>query len=222
MTALALLAAALLGYLLGSVSGSLLLGRFRNLDIRSMGSGNAGGTNALRTVGWRFALAVVLVDLGKGAVAVFLGLWLLRSVFSAADAALTGAALAGYFAVVGHVWPVYFGFRGGKGAGTAVGAIVVLAPWCILPLFLVWLMTILGTGYVGLATILAGLSLVPAVWILGPSPLPPVLGVFAIAIAVTLIFTHRSNLARLRNGSENRFERARLLKRKQRAGSREG
>lgn len=222
MTALALLAAALLGYLLGSVSGSLLLGRFRNLDIRSMGSGNAGGTNALRTVGWRFALAVVLVDLGKGAVAVFLGLWLLRSVFSAADAALTGAALAGYFAVVGHVWPVYFGFRGGKGAGTAVGAIAVLAPWCILPLFLVWLMTILGTGYVGLATILAGLSLVPAVWILGPSPLPPVLGVFAIAIAVTLIFTHRSNLARLRNGSENRFERARLLKRKQRAGSREG
>ncbi|MEE4295067.1 MAG: glycerol-3-phosphate 1-O-acyltransferase PlsY [Wenzhouxiangella sp.] len=215
MTALALAAASLLGYLLGSVSGSLLLGRFRNLDIRSMGSGNAGGTNALRTVGWRFALAVVLVDLGKGAVAALLGLWLLRSVFSLPDAALAGASLAGYFAVVGHVWPVYFGFRGGKGAGTAVGTIAVLAPWCILPLFLVWIITILGTGYVGLATILAGLSLVPAVWVLGPSPLPPVLGMLAIAVAITLIFTHRSNLVRLRDGSENRFERARLLKRKQ-------
>jgi glycerol-3-phosphate acyltransferase PlsY len=212
MTGLALAVAALVGYLLGSVSGSLLLGRFRNLDIRSMGSGNAGGTNALRSVGWRFALGVILVDLGKGAVAAFLGLWLLRSVFGFADAAVTGAALAAYFAVVGHVWPVYFGFRGGKGAGTAVGAISVLAPWCILPLFLVWVITILGTGYVGLATILAGLSLVPAVWVLGPSPLPPAIGALAIAIAITLIFTHRSNLARLRDGSENRFERARLLK----------
>jgi glycerol-3-phosphate acyltransferase PlsY len=215
MTGLALTAAAVLGYLMGSISGSLLLGRFRNLDIRSMGSGNAGGTNAFRTVGWRFALAVILIDLGKGAVAALLGLWLLNSVFSNPDAALTGAALAGYFAVIGHVWPVYFGFRGGKGAGTAVGAIAVLAPWCILPLFLVWVITILGTGYVGLATILAGLSLVPTVWVLGPSPLPPVLGLFAIAIATTLIFTHRSNLARLRDGSENRFERARLLKRRQ-------
>ena len=215
MTGMALATAAILGYLIGSVSGSLLLGRFRDLDIRSMGSGNAGGTNAFRTVGWRFALSVILIDLGKGAVAALLGLWLLNSVFSVPDAALTGAAMAGYFAVIGHVWPVYFGFRGGKGAGTAVGAIAVLAPWCILPLFLVWVVTILGTGYVGLATILAGLSLVPAVWVLGPSPLPPMLGIFAIAIAITLIFTHRSNLARLRDGSENRFERARLLKRRQ-------
>ncbi len=219
MTWVALATAALLGYLLGSVSGSLLLGRFRDLDIRALGSGNAGGTNALRTVGWRFALAVVLIDLGKGAAAALLALWVLSAVFSVPDVALTGAAVAGYFAVIGHIWPVYFGFRGGKGAGTAVGAITVLAPWCILPLFLVWVITILGTGYVGLATILSGLSLVPAVWVLGPSPLPPALGILAIAIAITLTFTHRSNLARLRDGSENRFERAHLLKRKRRADS---
>ncbi len=205
---------AALGYLLGSVSGSLLLGKFRNVDIRAMGSGNAGGTNAFRTQGWRFALSVVFVDLGKGALAALLALWLTAHVFSLQSAALAGGCIAGFFAVVGHIWPLYFNFRGGKGAGTAVGAIAVLAPWCILPLFLVWMITILGTGYVGLATILAGVSLVPAVWVFGPEPLPAPLGVLALALAATLIFTHRGNLARLRQGSENRFDQARLLKRR--------
>jgi glycerol-3-phosphate acyltransferase PlsY len=214
MNIYALITVAVLGYLLGSISGSLLLGKFRNVDIRSMGSGNAGGTNALRTLGWRFALAVVLVDLGKGALAALLALWLVSSVFALPSAAVAGGCLAGFSAVIGHIWPVYFGFRGGKGAGTAVGAIAVLAPWCILPLLLVWIIIIVGTGYVGLATILAGVSLVPTMWVFGPDPLPIPLGILAVALAVTLIFTHRGNLARLRQGSENRFEQARLLKRR--------
>lgn len=199
-------------YLLGSVSGSLVLGRLRGVDIRSMGSGNAGGTNALRTVGWAFALGVVVIDIGKGALAALVPQLPLQ--FSAAlpvDPA-GAAALCGLAAVVGHVWPLYFGFRGGKGAGTAVGAVVVVAPWCILPLLVVWLVTLLGTGYVGLATVLAGISLVPAMWLLGPDPLPPALGGTAIALAALLVFTHRSNLARLRRGTENRFEKARLIK----------
>ncbi len=214
MTALALVGAALIGYLLGSLSGSLLLGRLRGVDIRALGSGNAGGTNALRTLGWRFALAVIVIDVGKGALAAFLAPWLLNAALDSAVSTTSLAATAAFAAVLGHVWPLYFRFRGGKGAGTAVGAIAMVAPWCILPMFLVWLITIVGTGYVGLATILAGLSLVPAMWMLAPEPLPPALGALAIALAVTLLFTHRSNLARLRSGSENRFEKARLLRRR--------
>lgn len=211
---LAFAIAALVGYLLGSLSGSLVLGRFRHVDIRSMGSGNAGGTNALRTLGWRFALAVIAIDLGKGAVAALAAPWLAGLIVPDGPAAISLAATAAYAAVLGHVWPVFFRFRGGKGAGTAVGAIAVVAPWCLLPLFLVWIVTIVGTGYVGLATILAGLSLVPAMWLLGPEPLPVALGFLAIALAITLVFTHRSNLIRLRNGSENRFEKARLVRRR--------
>jgi len=205
----------LLGYLLGSISGSLLLGRLRGVDIRAMGSGNAGGTNALRSVGWMFALAVVLIDIGKGIAAALL-LPLLPPLFGdrlPLDTTSIGA-LCGLAAVVGHIWPVYFGFRGGKGAGTAVGVVAVVAPWCILPLVVVWLVTLLGTGFVGLATVLAGLGLVPSMWLLAPEPLPPALGVLAIMLAGLLVFTHRSNLARLKDGTENRFDTARVLKRR--------
>jgi len=202
------------GYLLGSISGALLLGRLRGLDIRNMGSGNAGGTNALRTVGWQFALGVVVVDVGKGAIAA--GALPLAAPLVAADPLdfTTLAAAGGFMSVVGHVWPVFFRFRGGKGAGTAVGAIAVIAPWCLAPLLLVWLVTLIGTGYVGLATILAGLSLVPSMWTLGPDPLPNALAALAIALAVLLVFTHRANLARMRAGDENRFDKARLLRRR--------
>jgi glycerol-3-phosphate acyltransferase PlsY len=201
-------------YLLGSISGSLVLGRFRGIDIRAMGSGNAGGTNALRTVGWRFALGVIVIDLGKGAVAAGLLPWLGPLLSSDPASPTTLGAVAAFTAVVGHVWPIYFRFRGGKGAGTAVGAIAVVAPWCLAPLLLVWVLTIVGTGYVGLATVLAGLSLVPSMWLLGPEPLPQALGLLAIALAILLVFTHRANLGRLRSGTENRFEKARLFRRR--------
>lgn len=206
---------AVLGYLLGSISGSLVLGRLRGVDIRSMGSGNAGGTNALRSVGWLFALLVVLIDIGKGVAAALL-VPALPPLFgdSLPLAATSVGAVCGLAAVIGHVWPLYFGFRGGKGAGTAVGVVAVIAPWCILPLVVVWLVTLLGTGYVGLATVVAGLSLVPSMWLLGPDPLPPALGVLSIVLAGLLLFTHRSNLARLKSGTENRFEKARVLKRR--------
>jgi len=200
------------GYLLGSISGSLVLGRFLGVDIRAMGSGNAGGTNALRSVGWRFALGVILIDVGKGALAA--GLLPLALTDGGSPNYLQLAALAGFASVIGHIWPVYFRFRGGKGAGTAVGVVLSVAPWCFLPLLVVWLATLLGTGFVGLATILAGLSLVPAMWLLGPDPLPAALGFLAIALAVTLVFSHRENLARMRSGTENRFEKARLIKRR--------
>ena len=208
--------AALAGYLLGSLSGSLILGKLKGVDIRQMGSGNAGGTNALRSVGWAFALAVVVIDLGKGALAAAAVPLLLAGFWGPETDLVRLGVVAGLAAVIGHIWPLYFRFRGGKGAGTAVGVVAVLAPWCILPLLLVWVVTIVGTGYVGLATVLAGVSLVPAMWLLGPEPLHPALGALAIALAVLLVFTHRANLNRLRSGTENRFDKARLLKRRRR------
>lgn len=200
---------AVLAYALGSVSGSLLLGRRGGFDIREAGSGNAGGTNALRTRGWRFALGVVAIDIGKGALAVGLGLWIPAT---ASSPGLYAEALACAFAaVLGHVFPVYYGFRGGKGAATVVGTIAVLCPLAVPPLLLVWLLVLGCTGYVGLATVVAGAALLPLIaWIAPDSAL---LHGYALACAGLLLLTHRGNLWRLYRGTEYRFERARVLAR---------
>jgi glycerol-3-phosphate acyltransferase PlsY len=200
----------LIAYLLGSLSGSLLLGRLRGVDIRTQGSGNAGGTNAFRTQGAKFALAAVVIDIGKGALAAWLGLQFVDE----RNLAWLPYATA-FAAAIGHVWPLWHGFRGGKGAATVVGGIVVLWPAAVPVLFAVWLCVLILSGYVGLSTILAGLSLaVLAVTM----QVDQVRLVFAIAAALLLLFTHRANLARLHAGSESRFEKARLLHRWARRG----
>ena len=189
-----------LSYLLGSVSGSLLLGRLRGVDIRTLGSGNAGGTNALRTQGLAFGLGTVLVDVGKGALVAAGARW-----------ALVGEAwpLACVFAAVcGHVWPVFHGFRGGKGAATVVGGLAVLWPQALPAVLLTWLAALACGGYVGLSTVLAGISLPIYGWLADATAARLV---FAVAVAVFLVYTHRSNLQRLRAGREPRFERARVL-----------
>lgn len=195
----------LAAYLLGSLSGSLLLGRLRGVDIRTQGSGNAGGTNAFRTQGAKFALGVVIIDIGKGALAAWLGLRLAN----ASNAAWLAYATA-FAAALGHVWPLWHGFRGGKGAATVVGGIAVLWPMAIPVLLAVWLGTLILTGYVGLSTILTGLTV--AILALATQADAPRL-VFAMAVALLLLFTHRANVARLRAGTESRFEKARLLHR---------
>ena len=203
VTILALLVAA---YLLGSLSGSLLLGRLRGVDIRTHGSGNAGGTNALRTLGWRFALGTVLIDVGKGVAAA----WLARRF---GDAAWVPYA-AGFAAMLGHVWPVFLGFRGGKGGGTLVGVLLVLWPLAVPVVIGAWAVVLVASGYVGLATIVAAASLAPLALIAGERPERIV---FAVGVALFIAFTHRANLARLRAGTESRFERARLFARRRRA-----
>ncbi len=195
----------LAAYLLGSLSGSLLLGRLRGVDIRNQGSGNAGGTNAFRTQGAKFALGVVIIDIGKGALAAWLGLR-----FADASNAAWLAYATAFAAALGHVWPLWHGFRGGKGAATVVGGIAVLWPMAIPVLLAVWLGTLILTGYVGLSTILTGLTV--AILALATQADAPRL-VFAMAVALLLLFTHRANVARLRAGTESRFEKARLLHR---------
>jgi glycerol-3-phosphate acyltransferase PlsY len=197
-------------YLLGSLSGSLIVGRLRGVDIRTQGSGNAGGTNAFRTQGAAFALAAVAIDIGKGALAAGLGYW---PPDAPAIAPLLQALACGFAAILGHAFPVFFGFRGGKGAGVAVGVLAVVFPMCLLPLLLLWLVSLTLTGYVGLSTILAALALPLVAWWLGPPIARAELVQFCVLYAVAIVLLHRSNLARLRAGTEHRFDKARVLAR---------
>jgi len=172
----------LIAYFLGSLMGSLLIGYLKGgVDIRTQGSGNAGGTNALRTQGFAFALGVVIIDVGKGALAagVVPGLDL---PFVGIDPTisrewLTVACAAA--AVMGHVWPVYHRFQGGKGAATLVGTMIVLAPKLLLPLLLVFALVLVISGYVGLSTMTATAAL--PVW-LGFTALPEQQALFWYAV----------------------------------------
>jgi len=199
----------LLGYLLGSISGSLWLGRLRGVDIRTQGSGNAGGTNAFRTQGPWFGLSVGLIDVGKGALAAwFGGLGVVEASQALPLALLTGAAAA-----AGHVWPLYHGFRGGKGVAVVIGVLLMLWPAALAVLAAVLLLVLTTTGYVGLGSILAGLALIPTALWFAPEPHRTVWLLATGVIAGFILFTHRANVQRLRAGTEHRFERARFLAR---------
>jgi glycerol-3-phosphate acyltransferase PlsY len=202
----------LIAYLLGSVLGSLVMGRLRGVDIREQGSGNAGGTNALRTQGARFALGVVVIDVGKAllAVGVLPGLALPGIGLDPAVNRNWLAVACAAAAVIGHVYPVWHEFRGGKGAATLIGTVAVLAPAALLPVFAVWLACVMLTGYVGLATMLATLAL--PVWVAIVQPGNTALLLFGVAMTAFIAYTHRSNIARMRAGNENRARRLWLLR----------
>lgn len=200
---LATLINTLIAYLLGSVSGSLLLGRLRQVDIRASGSGNAGGTNAFRTQGFIFALGVVIIDIGKGVIAVLLPGWLAWGAVPEPVAPLFCAMGV----IVGHCYPVWHGFRGGKGAATAVGALTIIQPITLIPMLSVWVLSLISTGRVGLSTMLAGISLVPALIWLDASCSQVIFGG---VVALFLIFTHRQNIRAMLNGTEHVFERVRI------------
>jgi glycerol-3-phosphate acyltransferase PlsY len=149
-------------------------------------------------------LSVLVLDIGKGVLAV---LWLpalvLPGVALDADVSRQWLALACGFAVIlGHVYPVWFGFRGGKGVATVVGVVGALEPRLLLPLFSCWFIVLLLTGYVGLASMLAGVALVVAVYVFDAGDTP--LLAFCILITAFVIFTHRANIARMAAGTEHR------------------
>jgi glycerol-3-phosphate acyltransferase PlsY len=202
----------LISYLLGALLGSLLLGRLKGVDIREQGSGNAGGTNALRTQGWAFAIGVIVIDVGKALFAVG---WLPGAAlpFVGIDPSLSREWLQAACAaavVVGHVYPVWYEFRGGKGAATLIGAVAVLAPKALIPVAVVWLACVMLSGYVGLGTMLGAASL-PAYFALA-RPGDTALLAFGLVMAAFVVYTHRANLARMRAGNENRARRLWLLR----------
>ncbi len=205
----------LLAYFLGSVMGSMVMGRIRGgVDIRTMGSGNAGGTNALRTQGWQFAVGVMTIDVGKGVIATGLVPALVLP-FVAASPEISREWLVlscAAAAVIGHVWPLWFGYRGGKGAATLVGTLIILAPFMLVPVISVWVVVLVLSGYVGLATMLAGISAPLTVAYLRFPDEQPVF-IYSVATAIYLIFSHRSNIQRMRSGEEPRVKRAMIFRR---------
>jgi len=208
----------LLSYFIGSIMGSLVVGRLRGgVDIRTMGSGNAGGTNALRTQGVAFAMGVMIIDVGKGIVGtgVVPGLDL---PFVATDPEVSRTWLmlcCAAASVIGHVWPMWHSFRGGKGAATLVGTLVILAPDLLIPILLVWGIVLTSFGYVGLATIAAGFT-GPIYLAITRLPDDQPLFIYCTSLAAYIIFSHRSNIQRMRAGTESRNERL-LVFRKNRA-----
>jgi glycerol-3-phosphate acyltransferase PlsY len=206
----------LAAYLLGSVVGSLVVGRLRGgVDIRTQGSGNAGATNAVRTQGWRFAIWVLVIDVAKGwLAAAVLPRLVLPGVAPAAPAlALWLAAACAFAAIVGHVFPVWHGFRGGKGVATLVGAYAGLQGFLLVPLFVSWFVVVAVSGFVGLASIGASLAIVAYLLIRDGGEMTPVLA-FALACAVLVIWTHRGNVSRMRAGNEPRARRLWLFARR--------
>lgn len=195
--------AVLLAYLLGSLSGGLLIGRLLGReDLRLSGSGNAGATNALRTGGRGYGAAVLLFDLAKG---------VLAAAFLPLLAPFQWLAFAcGAAAVIGHVYPVFYGFAGGKGAATLIGVLLVLAPAALLPALAVWLLCLGLTGYVGLATVF-GMTIVAGALVLWHGIAAESL--FGVVMWALTVYTHRGNLQRTLAGDENRFERAMILRR---------
>jgi glycerol-3-phosphate acyltransferase PlsY len=205
----------LISYGIGSVMGAFVAGALRGgVDIRTMGSGNAGATNALRTQGWRFAVIVAIVDVGKGAAGA--GLVPGLALPLPADAPPVDPVLLTYVcaaaAVIGHVWPIWQRFRGGKGAATLIGTLAVLAPLVLLPVLAVWALVIMSLGYVGLATISGGVA---AAAFVGLTQLPDGLPLFLYTTfaALFMIYTHRSNIQRMRAGKEPQNTRLMLLRR---------
>ena len=197
--------AIVVAYVLGSVPGGLVLGRMVGVDLRTQGSGNAGATNAVRARGPWFGAAVFVFDAGKGVIAVAL----LPLLAGAAAPPWLSAACAGAV-ILGHVFPLWFRFRGGKGFATALGALLVLSPLALGVVAGVWIVVLVLTGYVSAAT-LCGTLAFPVFVIAAEHARPTSLMVFSAVLALFLFYTHRTNLVRLAQGTEHRFRRVWLL-----------
>lgn len=208
-----LLADLLISYMLGSLSGALLLGRLLGKDVRAVGSGNAGATNALRAGGARFALAVLAVDLLKGLFAVSVVPAVGQTALLATPWLEAACAAA---VVAGHVWPVFYGFRGGKGAATITGTALWILPGAVPWVVGCWILSIVLSGYVGASTVVTAFIAPLYVLQTHPEGLGSPQGAFAIGLALCVLVTHRDNLKRLVRGEEHRFDRSRLWRRRPR------
>jgi acyl phosphate:glycerol-3-phosphate acyltransferase len=189
----------LASYFLGAIPTSYLVSRiFAKIDLRQHGSGNLGATNLYRVLGWKYAIPVALFDVAKGAVPVL--------VFAPQGSDSELFALAcGIAAILGHVFSVFVGFKGGKGVATAAGVMLALTPVALAVAATVWALVVMLTGYVSLGSIGAALVLPPAVFLL-ESPTAELLW-FDTLVAAGVIILHRRNIQRLLKGTENRFGR---------------
>lgn len=198
----------MVAYFIGSFPSAYIAGRFAGIDIRKVGSGNVGATNVARVLGKRFGYPVFVVDLAKGFAAVKFSQVLAGSAASLFFVDLCGV-LAAIFAVVGHSYPVWLGFKGGKGVATSIGALFALNWIPALIIGIIWIIVFLTTRYVSLASIAAATALpITVAGMLFLKQLPsPVLFYFSLLLAGIVVLRHRSNISRLLTGTEHRFVR---------------
>lgn len=203
---LSILFIALFSYLIGSISGGVVVGRLKNVDIRTKGSKAAGATNAFRTMGTIFALSVLIIDVYKGYFSTFYIPYFIGYETNFAK------TVAGFSSILGHVFPVYFKFKGGKGVGTALGTLFAFPQLYLATFvgFMSWLITLFITGYVGLGSIISGI-VVLTFYIFSSNYIIDDLTVYVLFIAFFFIITHRENIKRLLNGSENQFQKVMFL-----------
>jgi glycerol-3-phosphate acyltransferase PlsY len=190
----------LASYFVGAIPTSYLLSRlFAGIDLRQHGSGNLGATNLYRVLGWKYAIPAAVVDIAKGAIPVL--------IFApqVSDSELFALG-CGVVAILGHVFSVFVGFKGGKGVATAAGVMLGLAPLALGVSAVVWALLVRLTGYVSVGSIVAAAVLPVAVYLLEDSTSPALLWI-ATAIAAGVILLHRRNIQRLLKGTENRFGR---------------
>lgn len=203
-----------LAYCLGTVMGGMIMGRLRGgVDLRVQGSGNVGASNALRTLGPGFALAVLAIDMLKGVIAALIVpdlAWPLPGAMSTGLDALPFAC--GTAAALGHIYPAWFGFKGGKGAATLTGIYAALLPTALPWMVSSFVLVLVLTGYAGLSTLTAALTALLYVTCFDEHGIFSSAGVFTLAMAALVFYTHRGNLIRIWYGRESRFERVMVLR----------
>lgn len=193
-----------LAYLLGSIPSAVWIGkRFHNIDVREHGSGNAGTTNTIRVLGWVTGIPVLLIDLAKGWLAAMLPVF-----FHLADpgsALMTNLQLiTGIVAIIGHVLPVFAGFRGGKGVATVFGVFLALQPLLTLCVIAVFLVVFFITGIVSVSSMIAGISFPVFLFLFFDTP-SVLFKIFAVLVGVALLVTHKENIGRILRGEEKKL-----------------
>jgi acyl phosphate:glycerol-3-phosphate acyltransferase len=198
-----------IAYLLGSIPFGYIVGRLKGVDVRQHGSGNIGATNVLRVLGKPWGIAVFAADAAKGFAAVRLAMWLSSRTPGAEPYVDAVAIVAAAVCVAGHSFPLWLGFRGGKGVATSAGALFGIIPLAVTAIFFLWWAVFWSTRYVAVASIAAAVALPIAVavmlWLKMTQGV--VLLYFSIVMAALVVWRHRSNIARLRAGTEHRFTR---------------
>ncbi len=208
-----IIAVIILSYLAGSFPTSIILGKItKGIDIRDFGSGNAGATNAFRELGWKVGLITAIIDVFKGFASTY---WI--SQLGSGDATIM-MLLAGIFAILGHTFTIFAGFRGGKGVATATGMLIALFPSALPFCIIVFILVVIVSGQVAVGSILASITLPIAIFVMSTISnieIHPYLFYFSLIIPIFIIFTHRSNIKKLIDGTEEPMEKLMLFKKKE-------
>jgi glycerol-3-phosphate acyltransferase PlsY len=193
-----------LAYLLGSIPTAVWVGKaFHDIDVREHGSGNAGATNVIRVLGWKTGVPVLLVDMAKGSIAALLPLFL-HIAESGSPQLINLQIFNGLSAIVGHMFPVFAGFRGGKGVATAAGSIAAIHPYVTIICLGVFILVFILTGIVSVSSMSAGIAFPVMLFTFFNTP-SLLFKIFSVFIAVAMLITHRENIKRLLKGEEKRL-----------------